>query len=56
MLDQYPAADPRYVDILKATDPWPRNPGEKKGLLVETTLGKGTCAIPASRHGSGRLH
>lgn len=36
------ARDPRYVDVLKSMDPWPKNPGEKKGLLVETTVGKGT--------------
>jgi len=36
------ARDPRYVDVLKSTDPWPKNPGEKKGLLVETMVGKGT--------------
>lgn len=36
------ARDPRYVDVLKSSDPWPKNPGEKKGLLVETTVGKGT--------------
>jgi hypothetical protein len=36
------ARDPKYVDVLKSSDPWPKNPGEKKGLLVETTVGKGT--------------
>jgi hypothetical protein len=36
------ARDPRYVDVLKSADPWPKNPGEKKGLLVETTVGRGT--------------
>jgi hypothetical protein len=36
------ARDSRYVDVLKSADPWPKNPGEKKGLLVETTVGKGT--------------
>ena len=36
------ARDPKYVDVLKSGDPWPKNPGEKKGLLVETTVGKGT--------------
>jgi hypothetical protein len=36
------ARDPKYVDVLKSADPWPKNPGEKKGLLVETTVGKGT--------------
>ncbi len=36
------ARDPKYVDVLQSADPWPKNPGEKKGLLVETTVGKGT--------------
>jgi hypothetical protein len=36
------ARDPKYVDVLKSADPWPKNPGDKKGLLVETTVGKGT--------------
>jgi len=36
------ARDPKYVDVLQAKDPWPKNPGEKSGLLVETTVGKGT--------------
>ena len=36
------ARDPKYVDVLKSADPWPKNPGEKKGLLVETKVGKGT--------------
>jgi LmbE family N-acetylglucosaminyl deacetylase len=36
------ARDSRYVDVLKSKDPWPKNPEEKKGLLVETTVGKGT--------------
>jgi hypothetical protein len=36
------ARDPRYVDLLAATDPFPNNPGEKKGLLVDAAVGKGT--------------
>ena len=36
------ARDPRYVDVLKSADPWEKNPGEKKGLLVEARVGKGT--------------
>jgi hypothetical protein len=36
------ARDQRYVDVLKSSDPWPKNPGAKNGLLVETTVGKGT--------------
>jgi LmbE family N-acetylglucosaminyl deacetylase len=34
--------DPRYTDLLAATDPWPNNPGEKEGMLTVATLGKGT--------------
>lgn len=36
------ANDPRYTDILAASDPWPFNPGEKKGLLTVAQLGDGT--------------
>jgi len=34
--------DPRYVELLSSADPFPNNPGEKRGLLVESKLGKGT--------------
>jgi LmbE family N-acetylglucosaminyl deacetylase len=36
------ARDPRYQDLLAATDPFPYNPGEKRGLLVDAAVGKGT--------------
>jgi len=36
------ANDPRYTDILAATDPWPNNPGEKKGMLTVAKIGDGT--------------
>jgi LmbE family N-acetylglucosaminyl deacetylase len=36
------AGDPRYTDLLGATDPWPNNPGEKRGLLTVAKLGRGT--------------
>jgi hypothetical protein len=36
------ANDPQYVDLLAATDPWPNNPGEKKGMLTVTSVGRGT--------------
>ncbi len=58
------ARDPRYVDVLKSSDPWPKNPGEKNGLLVETTLGKGTWTyvglglfrqLPAGTPGAYRI-
>jgi hypothetical protein len=34
--------DPRYVDLLAGSDPYPQNAGEKRGMLVEAKLGKGT--------------
>jgi LmbE family N-acetylglucosaminyl deacetylase len=34
--------DPRYADLVSMTDPFPLNPGEKKGALVEARVGKGT--------------
>ena len=36
------ANDQRYTDLLKASDPWPTNPGEKVGMLTVAKLGKGT--------------
>jgi hypothetical protein len=36
------AADPRYRELLGATDPWAENPGEKKGLLTTTKVGGGS--------------
>jgi LmbE family N-acetylglucosaminyl deacetylase len=36
------ARDARYRDLLAASDPFPNNPGEKRGMLVEASLGKGT--------------
>jgi hypothetical protein len=38
----FDARDPRYVDLLAATDPWPNNPGEKDGMLTVAQLGQGT--------------
>jgi LmbE family N-acetylglucosaminyl deacetylase len=58
------ARDARYRDLLAATDPWPNNPGEKKGLLVEASVGKGTWTyvglglfrqLPAGVPGAYRL-
>lgn len=34
-------ADPRYVDLLEMTDPFPNNPGPKRGALVEARVGEG---------------
>jgi LmbE family N-acetylglucosaminyl deacetylase len=33
--------DPRYVDLIEMTDPFPNNAGPKRGALVEATLGEG---------------
>ena len=58
------ARDPRYVELLAATDPFPYNPGEKRGMLVEATVGKGTWTyvglglfrqVPAGVPGGWRL-
>jgi LmbE family N-acetylglucosaminyl deacetylase len=58
------ARDSRYVDLLSATDPFPNNPGEKRGLLVDATVGKGTWTyvglvlfrqVPAAVPGGWRL-
>jgi LmbE family N-acetylglucosaminyl deacetylase len=34
--------DPRYVDVLASTDPFPENPGRKTGLLVTAQVGSGS--------------
>lgn len=58
------ANDPRYKDLLAATDPWPYNPGEKTGLLTTAQLGKGTWTyvglglwrqLPAGTPGAYRI-
>lgn len=58
------ANDPKYRDLLASTDPWPKNPGEKKGLLVEVNVGKGTWTyvglglfrqLPAGTKGAYRI-
>ncbi len=36
------ARDARYVELIKSADPFPENAGEKKGLLVEARVGRGT--------------
>jgi hypothetical protein len=56
--------DPRYLDLLAAADPFPKNAGVKKGLLVETRVGRGTWTytglvlfrqLPAGVPGAYRL-
>lgn len=34
-------ADERYVDLVEMTDPFPNNPGPKRGALVEASVGEG---------------
>jgi hypothetical protein len=60
----FEAHDPRYIELLAATDPFPNNPGEKKGILVEAKVGRGTWTyvglvlfrqVPAGVPGGWRL-
>ncbi len=60
----FEARDAQYVDLLAATDPWPNNPGEKKGMLTVAPLGKGTWTyvgiglwrqLPAGTPGAYRI-
>jgi len=56
--------DPRYVDLLRAQDPFPYNAGPKTGILVEARVGKGRWLytglglwrqLPAGTDGAYRL-
>ena len=56
--------DPRYTELLAMADPFPENPGEKRGGLVETRVGNGTWTyvglelfreLPAGVPGAYRL-
>jgi len=56
--------DSRYRELLASTDPFPYNPGEKRGLLVEATVGAGSWTyvglvlfrqVPAGVPGGWRL-
>jgi LmbE family N-acetylglucosaminyl deacetylase len=58
------AHDPRYSDLLAMADPFPENPGDKKGALVEARVGRGTWTyvglglfreLPAGVPGAYRL-
>jgi LmbE family N-acetylglucosaminyl deacetylase len=58
------ARDPRYSELLAMADPFPENPGEKRGGLVEARVGKGTWTyvglglfrqLPAGVPGAYRL-
>jgi hypothetical protein len=35
------SSDPRYVDLVEMSDPYPNNPGVKRGALVEAKVGQG---------------
>jgi hypothetical protein len=56
--------DPRYVDLIRTTDPFPLNAGPKTGALVEARYGKGRWIyiglglwrqLPAGTDGAYRL-
>lgn len=56
--------DPKYVDLVAMTDPFPLNPGRKTGALVEAQYGKGRWIyiglglwrqLPAGTDGAYRL-
>jgi hypothetical protein len=56
--------DARYTDLLAASDPFPYNPGEKRGMLVDAPVGRGTWTyvglalfrqLPAGVPGAWRL-
>jgi LmbE family N-acetylglucosaminyl deacetylase len=58
------AKDPRYSDLLAMADPFPENPGDKRGALVEARVGRGTWTyvglglfreLPAGVPGAYRL-
>jgi LmbE family N-acetylglucosaminyl deacetylase len=56
--------DPHYVELLSSADPFPKNAGEKKGILVDAPVGKGTWTyvglglwrqLPAGTPGAYRI-
>lgn len=58
------AKDERYTDLLASADPWPKNPGEKTGLLTVAQVGQGTWTyvglglwrqLPAGTAGAYRI-
>ncbi len=60
----FAARDERYKELLSGSDPMAKNPGEKKGILTEAAVGKGTWTyvglglwrqLPAGVPGAYRL-
>ena len=58
------ARDPRYVELLAGRDPFPKNPDEHRGILVEAKVGRGSWTyvglvlfrqLPAGTPGAYRL-
>ena len=58
------AKDPHYTELLSSADPFPKNAGEKKGILVDAPVGKGTWTyvglglwrqLPAGTPGAYRI-
>jgi LmbE family N-acetylglucosaminyl deacetylase len=58
------ARDPHYVELLSSADPFPKNLGEKRGILVDAPVGKGTWTyvglglwrqLPAGTPGAYRI-
>ncbi len=58
------AHDERYIELFASEDPWPKNAGEKKGMLVTAPVGKGTWTyvglglwrqLPAGTPGAYRI-
>ena len=58
------ARDPQYTDLVEFTDPFPNNPGAKRGALVEAKVGQGRWIyvglglwrqLPAGTDGAYRL-
>src|SRR5687767_14455515 len=56
--------DPQYTDLIEFTDPFPNNPGAKRGALVEAKVGQGRWIyvglglwrqLPAGTDGAYRL-
>jgi len=58
------AKDARYTELLASTEPWPKNPGEKVGIITVAQVGRGTWTyvglglwrqLPAGTPGAYRI-